>query len=102
MSNKLKFFLYTAATMMLVMLIHVFFGASGFLDLKALEKEKDVLIEKNKSIDEENLSFYREIDRLKNDYKYIENIARKELGFIGKDEVVIMTGVENLKQDKSP
>ena len=32
-----------------------------------------------------------EIDRLKNDPKYIENIARKELGMIGEDEVILKT-----------
>ena len=88
--------------MMLVMLIHVFFGANGFLDLNILNKERDALIEKNKRIDEENVSFYREIDRLKNDYTYIGSVARKELGFIGKDEVVIRTGADDLKQDKTP
>ena len=31
---------------------------------------------------------YREIDRVKNDLKYIENVARQELGMVGKDEVI--------------
>ena len=102
MSNKLRFFLCIAVITMLVMFIHVLFGGNGFFDLKTLKEERDVLIEKNKRIDEENLSFYREIDRLKNDFKYIENIARKDLGFIGSDEVVIRTGADNVKQDKTP
>ena len=37
----------------------------------------------------ENLILYSEIERLKNDSKYIENIARQELGMIGKDEVIL-------------
>jgi cell division protein FtsB len=32
---------------------------------------------------------YREIDRVKNDLKYIENVARQELGMVGKDEVIL-------------
>ena len=36
----------------------------------------------------DNLSLYREIDRLKHDSKYIEDVVRQELGLIGKDEVV--------------
>jgi cell division protein FtsB len=32
---------------------------------------------------------YNEIERLKNDDKYIENIARQELGMIGKDEMIL-------------
>ena len=35
-----------------------------------------------------NLSLYREIDRLKHDPKYIEDVVRRELGLIGKDEVI--------------
>lgn len=81
--------------MMLLMVIHIFFGSHGFLDLITLEKERDVLSEKNKKISEKNLSFYREIDRLKNDPGYIEDIARKELCYIGKDEVIIKSSTEN-------
>ncbi len=37
----------------------------------------------------ENLSISIEIDRLKHDPEYIENVARKELGMIGEDEVIL-------------
>ena len=36
----------------------------------------------------DNFSLYHEIDRLKHDPKYIEDVVRQELGFIGKDEVI--------------
>ena len=52
------------------------------------------LIEKNASLTQKNLFLSREIDRLKNDPKYVENVVRKELGMIGKDEVII-----NLKKN---
>ena len=52
------------------------------------------LIEKNATLTQENLFLSREIDRLKNDPKYVENVVRKELGMIGKDEVII-----NLKRN---
>ena len=44
---------------------------------------------KNEALTKKNLSLYREIERMKNDPKYVENVARKELGVIGKDEVII-------------
>ena len=31
---------------------------------------------------------YTEIERLKHDPEYIENVARRELGMIGKNEVI--------------
>lgn len=86
---------------MLVMLIYIILGSHGALDLIYLEKERDILSETNKKIFEKNLFFYREIDRLKNDQKYIEDVARKELGYIGKDEIIIRVGAEKSKKDKS-
>jgi cell division protein FtsB len=37
----------------------------------------------------ENRSIGVEIDRLKHDPEYIENIARQELGMIGENEVIL-------------
>ena len=65
------------------------FGENGLADLYRLKTERDILIKKNDELIRENLSLYREIERLKNDPEYVENVARNELGVIGKDEVVI-------------
>jgi len=35
-----------------------------------------------------NLSLYREIDRLEHDSGYIEDVVRRELGLIAEDEVI--------------
>jgi len=67
----------------------IIFSDYGFVDYSRLKKEKGRLIEKNASLTGENLFLSREIDRLKNDPKYVENVVRKELGMIGKDEVII-------------
>ena len=54
-----------------------------------LKTKKDNFSKKNEELKTENLSLYREIERLKNDPGYVEDVARKELGVIGKDEVII-------------
>jgi cell division protein FtsB len=69
--------------------LFILFGDSGLFDLRWLKTENSRLIERNLKLEQENLLLYREIDRLKNDLKYIENIARHELGMIGKGEVVV-------------
>lgn len=61
----------------------------GFADLVLLKREQAKLIEENERLTRENLSISIEIDRLKHDPEYIENVARKELGMIGEDEVII-------------
>jgi cell division protein FtsB len=71
------------------MLLFIVFGENGLTDLYKLKMEKDNLLKKNDELKKENLSLYREIERLKNDPGYVEDVARKELGVIGKDEVII-------------
>ena len=59
------------------------------MDLNTLKKERDQLAEKNEQLSHQNLSLSVEIDRLKHDPKYIENIARQELGMVGEDELIL-------------
>ena len=61
----------------------------GLADLIFLKQERRKLVEKNEQLTRENLSIGIEIDRLKHDPEYIENVARKELGMIGEDEVIL-------------
>jgi cell division protein FtsB len=81
--------LVLAIMTMLLMLLFIVFGENGLTDLYKLKIKKDSLSEKNEKLKKKNLSLYREIERLKNDPGYVEDVARKELGVIGKDEVVI-------------
>jgi len=71
------------------MLLFIVFGENGLTDLYKLKMKKDNLSKKSDELKKENLSLYREIERLKNDPGYVEDVARKELGVIGKDEVII-------------
>lgn len=61
----------------------------GLADLIFLKQERRKLVEKSERLTQENFSISIEIDRLKHDPEYIENIARKELGMIGEDEVIL-------------
>ena len=67
----------------------IIFGDNGLSELKRLRKELDGIVADNRSKSRENLSMYREIERLKNDYDYIEDVARNLLGVISKDEVIL-------------
>lgn len=64
------------------------FGERGLIRLYKLSRERDSILEYKKKIETENASLRNEIDLLKNDDKYIEVVARKELGMIGKNELV--------------
>jgi cell division protein FtsB len=85
---------------MFLIFLFILEGESGFFDLRRLKQENCRLVERNQSLENENRSLCREIDRLKNDMNYIENIARHELGMIRKDEVIIKLNEDPAK--KSP
>ena len=89
MTLKEKILYSLAILLMFFMLSFILFSDNGLLDLQALKTDKKELLKRNYELEQENLVLYREIDRLKNDLKYIENVARKELGMVGKDEVVV-------------
>jgi len=71
------------------LLVMIISGGNGFLDLKRLEKEKAEIIEQTRDLESKNLKLYRRVERLKNDPVFIENVARQELGMIGKDEIIL-------------
>ena len=71
------------------LLLFIMFSDSGLADLFKKKSEMDRLLQENARLKQENLILYRTIERLKNDPEYIESIARKELGMIRKDEVIL-------------
>lgn len=68
--------------------ILIIFGDKGLADLNMLKKSRDALIAQNESLMQENLSLYRSVERLNTDPAFIENVARQELGMIGKNEII--------------
>ncbi|MFO7964664.1 MAG: septum formation initiator family protein [Desulfobacterales bacterium] len=75
--------------LMFFLLLFILFGENGYLDLRRLQTEKARLSERNHQLEHENVLLYREIERLKHDLTYIENVARRELGMVKKEEVVV-------------
>ena len=67
------------------------FGENGLIDLYELKKEHTELIKANMDIARENKSYLNEINRLKNDLIYIESVARKDLGFVSKEEIIFQS-----------
>ena len=80
------------------LLLIVIFDDHGLADLHLLKIDKARIIKKNERLARENISLYRNIDRLKNDLAFIENVARQEMGMIGKDEVIFKLKKQGLKK----
>jgi cell division protein FtsB len=73
----------------MALLFFIIVSEHGLLDLRLLKQEKAKLVQENKRLTRENLAISIEIDRLKHDPVYIENIARHELGMIGENEIIL-------------
>ena len=89
MTKKQSILLSISILFLLGLFFFIIVSEQGFADLRFLKKERDRLIEENKRLTRENFSISVEIDRLKNDPEYIENVARRELGMIGEDEIIL-------------
>ena len=89
MTRNQSIFLAVAGLLLFSLLFFIIFGEHGFIDLNVLKTERDQLAKKNELLTHKNISLSIEIDRLKNDPEYIENIARQELGMVAEDELIL-------------
>ena len=85
--NKKKIFISLSLFVAIVGLLTIF-GDRGLIRVYKLSKERDSIKNYNERIKAENTAMKEEMELLKTDDKYIELIARKELGMIGTNELV--------------
>ena len=64
------------------------FGEKGLLRAFQYKKQKETLEQEMRQLEATNTALRQEIDKLRNDRRYIEGIARKELGMVRADEMV--------------
>jgi cell division protein FtsB len=64
------------------------FGQYGFIHLYRVGKEREAHVQRIKKLTEENQALFDEIQRLRKDPKYVERVARKELGLVKENEVI--------------
>ncbi|MBI5237327.1 MAG: septum formation initiator family protein [Deltaproteobacteria bacterium] len=64
------------------------FGDKGLIDVYKLKKELGGILSYNKGFEKENRDLAKTIGLLKSDKRYMEHIAKNELGMLGKDELL--------------
>ena len=89
MTKKQKILLSVSVLLLAALFIFIIVSEHGLADLRHLKTERDQLTEENKKLTRENQAISIEIDRLKHDPQYIENIARQELGMVAEDELIL-------------
>ena len=66
----------------------VLFSPQGALQYYHLKKKIKTANNENQELREKNLQLRQEIEKLKNNSDYLEEVARKKLGLIKKNEIV--------------
>jgi cell division protein FtsB len=90
MDTKGKIIISAGILIFLGFLFVIGLSDRGGVDLYQLKLERDRLRQANIRLQQSNEAQYRMIERLKYDPEFVENIARRELGMIRKNEVVIL------------
>ncbi len=85
---KKKRLLLLILVSLLILGILTFFGEKGILHLLRLQKELVRIKEKNMKLEEDNQKLREEVKRLQTDKRYIEEIARRELGMVKEGEII--------------
>jgi len=89
MTKKQGLLLVAVVGFIIALLFFIVFSERGLADFNMMKKERDRIQDQNRQIVQDNLGLGVEIDRLQNDPKYIESVARKDFGMIGQDEIVV-------------
>lgn len=82
--------LLIAGTVVVAALLVSFFGEVGILSTWRMDGNRKQLAEENAGLREDIGLLRAEVERLRTNAAYIEEIARKELGLIGRQENVIV------------
>jgi cell division protein FtsB/cell division protein DivIC len=72
----------------LILGFFTFLGDKGILHLLRLQKELTRIKDANVKVEEENRKLREEVKRLQHEKRYIEEIARKELGMVKEGEII--------------
>jgi len=92
-SNRLS--LTLAAIAVVAMFLYILFAPNGLLRYYRLQQSLATIRAANEDLQRQNKELRKEIDRLKHDPKYLEEVARQKYGFIKKNELLF-----NFKKQK--
>lgn len=90
MSRGLKWIIGITTVVLLNLVLLIMIGDNGLIELSRLRNRQQTLVKENEALAGENVGLYRTVSRLKHDLVYIENVARNELGMVGKNDLILI------------
>ncbi len=83
-----KRYLYLLLTFIIIMVFLTVFSDKGLVRIYQLSRERDNIRTNSRLLKAENENLKEEMQRLKTDNRYIEEIARKELGMVKPTDII--------------
>ncbi|OGP81405.1 MAG: hypothetical protein A2Z08_03000 [Deltaproteobacteria bacterium RBG_16_54_11] len=87
---KRKGFLFLLIGLILLVWYFTLFGEKGLIKIIQLRRERDRIIADVSRMQEENKRLQEEIKRLREDSRYLESVARRDLGLIKENEILFI------------
>jgi cell division protein FtsB len=78
------------------------FGERGFIHLYRMDRERQTYLEKINKLERENRELLDEIQRLRSDREYVENLGRRERGLVKEGEIMYRFGTKKEKEKPKP
>lgn len=85
----------------LVVWYFAFFGEKGVIKIIRLKRERDRIIADVSRMQEENTRLQEEIRRLREDPRYLESVARRDLGLIKENEILFIFEEETTAKNEA-
>ena len=85
---KKNVYIVTILVALTIIVVLTTLGQKGYFQMSQLKNELSELEKVNQELLLENSSLRKEIDLLNSDLRYIEGLARKDLGLIKEDELI--------------
>ena len=104
MKKKSVTFILIFSFIAILLLAWLSFGQHGLIDLYNTQKEKERCLYILRNLQEKNRMLSNEIRRLKEDKKYLESVARKQLGMVKEDEIIyrFKNQIEETQKKREP
>lgn len=88
MSILEKSLLVTAVVAIIILAFLIVYGEKAYIEGSRLRLREQILTQTNLKLEKENMALEKKIERLKKDIRYIEHLARHELGMVAENELV--------------
>lgn len=95
-----RWLVYLLSSLLFAFLLFTVLGERGVFHLWRLRGEKIQLDEKNFALQKENDALRDRVDRIRSDDRYLEKLAREELGLIRQGEMVYRFAPSDSKRNK--